>query len=245
MKDDMVLPGFVQALEGMQIEETRRFNLPVPEVYAVDELATKALEFTVTLKAIKQKELPPLDDALAGQVAEGATLESLTDVLRRQLEEDRKQQAERTKRNQIIDYLVSRVECELPQSYLKDETRRIMSDIVQQNQELGVSEEALRKNQKNIVSAASRSARDRLKANFILERIAQEEGMKVEPDELRERIRSLANQNGTSYEKLLSDLQTRGVLSQLQEEILLGKVLDFLSSNATVQASSGEAAPPA
>ena len=69
----------------------------------------------------------------------------------------------------------------MPQSYVKDETRRIMSEIVQHNQMRGISENVLRENQKDIISAASRNARDRLKANFILTRIAEKEGIEVNP----------------------------------------------------------------
>ena len=129
----------------------------------------------------------------------------------------------------------SHVECELPQSYVKDETRRIMSEIVQHNQMRGISEDVLRENQKDIISAASRNARDRLKANFILSRIAEKEGIEVKPQELRERVQVLANQYRVKYEKMMSDLEEKRVIGQVREEVLIGKVLDFLTSNANVE----------
>jgi trigger factor len=127
------------------------------------------------------------------------------------------------------------VECELPQSYVKGETRRIMSEIVQHNQMRGISEDVLRENQKDIISMASRNARDRLKTNFILTRIAEKEGIEVKPLEIRERVQVLANQYRVKYEKMTSDLEEKGAMGQVREEVLFGKVLDFLTSNANVE----------
>jgi FKBP-type peptidyl-prolyl cis-trans isomerase (trigger factor) len=110
-----------------------------------------------------------------------------------------------------------------------------MSEIVQHNQMRGISEDVLRENQKDIISAASRNARDRLKANFILTRIAEKEGIDVKPQELRERVQILANQYRVKFEKMMSDLEEKRALGQVREEVLIGKVLDFLTSNANVE----------
>jgi FKBP-type peptidyl-prolyl cis-trans isomerase (trigger factor) len=99
----------------------------------------------------------------------------------------------------------------------------------------GISEDVLRENQKNIISAASRNARERVKANFILGRIAEKEGIEVKPEELRDRVARLADQNRMKYEKMLSDLEDKGALGQVQHEVLMSKVLDFLTSNANVE----------
>jgi FKBP-type peptidyl-prolyl cis-trans isomerase (trigger factor) len=118
---------------------------------------------------------------------------------------------------------------------LWDLLSRIMSEIVQHNQMRGISEDVLRENQKDIISAASRNARDRLKANFILTRIAEKEGIDVKPQELRERVQILANQYRVKFEKMMSDLEEKRALGQVRDEVLIGKVLDFLTSNANVE----------
>ena len=223
---------------GSNTDETREFNLPVPENYPVSELQGKTLHFRVTLKAVKQMQLPEVDDAFANQVVEGFDLTRLKETVKSRLEAEKIRQIEAAKRNQIVDRLLSSVECELPPSYVKGEARRIMSEIVQQNQMRGVSEEILRENQKDIVNAASRSAKDRVKANFILTRIAGAEGIEVNNDELKERVQELATQYRMTPAKMRTELEEKGALPQLQEEILIGKVLDFLTSNATIETSS-------
>jgi trigger factor len=238
IEEDSFLKGFSEALLGSNIDETREFNLPVPEKYPVSELEGKTLQFRVTLKALKQMQLPEVNDAFASQVVEGFDLAKLQETLRKSLEAEKVRQAETAKRNQIVDRLLSSVECELPPSYVKGEARRIMSEIVQQNQMRGVSEEILRENQKDIINAASRNAKDRVKANFILTRIAEAEGIEVNDNELKGRVQELATQYRMTPEKMRTELEEKGALPQIREEVLIGKVLDFLTSNANIETSS-------
>jgi trigger factor len=235
LDENTFLKGFSDQLVGMQSGETREFDLRVPDAYPVAELVARVLSFKVTLKGIKSMQLPELTDEFAGQVAQGLTLVALRETLKEQLVVEKVGRLEALKQNQIVNYLASHVECELPQSYVKDETRRIMSEIVQHNQMRGISEDILRENQKDIISAASRNARDRLKANFILTRIAEKEGIEVKPQELRERVQALANQYRVKFEKMMADLEEKRALGQVREEVLIGKVLDFLTSNANVE----------
>jgi len=238
LEETTFLKGFSERLVGQSVQESREFDLPVPEEGSVAELAGKQLHFQVTLKAIKKMELPAANDEFADHVVKGTTLETLREKIKEQLAHEKTHKIEASKHNQIIEFLVSRVDFELPQSYVKDETRRIMSEIVHQNQLRGVSEEVLRSNQKEIVSTASRNAKDRLKANFILTRIAEKEGIEVDAPELRERIHVMAHQYRVSEQKMRADLEKNGLLGQVREDVLIGKVLDFLTSNARVEAGA-------
>ena len=238
LQEDSLLPGFGAAIAGMQIGERREFDLKPPDDFPAKSLQNQVIHFQVELKALKRMELPELNDEFAAQIAPDVTLDQLKTQLRERLTEQKREEIERAKRNQIVDYLTQRVECELPQSYVKDETRRIMSEIVEQNQMRGVSEEALRESGKEIMNVASRSAKDRLKASFILTRIGEAEKIEVSGPELKSRVESLAAQHGMSYEKAIAELDKKGAIPQLVEEIQVGKVLDFLTSNANVETSS-------
>jgi trigger factor len=240
LDENTFLKGFSEELIGMRPNETREFDLTVANDYPITDLAGKTLHFSVTLKLIKNMQLPEVNDQFAGEVRSGFTLEQLHNALREDMTSEKRRRAETLKHNQIIDYLVSRVECELPQSYVKDETRRIMSEIVQQNQRRGITEDVLRENQKDIVSAASRNAKERLKGNFILTKIAEKENLEVSPPELKERVQHLADQYRTSFEKMMSELDEKRAIGQVREEVLIGKVLDFLTSNANIEISSGD-----
>jgi trigger factor len=236
-EDDTLLPGFTPSLLGMQVGETREFDLPVPDNFPTASLAGKLIHFRVGLKALKKMNLPELTEEFAGQVAEGLTAEKLRELVRSRLQEERVRGINSRIRTQIVDYLVKNVECELPQSYVRDETRRIMSEIVEHNQQRGVSEELLRESGKEIVDTASRSAKDRLKASFILTRIGVQEKIEVAANDVKQRVAELAVQYRMSPEKAMAELDRRGAIPQIYEEIQVGKVLDFLTSNANVEHS--------
>ncbi len=233
--EETFLKGFSDHVVGMNSGETREFDLMVPNDFANRELASRQLHFNVTLKSIKSMHLPELTDEFAAQISKDLTLDRLQEMMKLQLIAEKARRIETLKKNQILETLGSCVECELPQSYVKNETRRIMSEIVEQNQMRGISEDVLRENQKAIISTASRTARERIKANFILGRIAEKESIEVKPDELRDRVAGMADQYRMKFEKMRSDLEEKGMLGHVREEVLIGKVLDFLTSNATVE----------
>ena len=110
-----------------------------------------------------------------------------------------------------------------------------MNDIVKQNQERGVSDDEIKQNENDIVSNAGQAARDRLKSAFILTRIAEKEGIKVTREEFEAQLHAMSTRYQMPREKLLKNLQENNALGQIEEEILLGKTLAFLASNATVE----------
>ena len=151
---------------------------------------------------------------------------------------------EEAKRQQLISQLLAAADFELPQEYVRSETKRIMDDIVRQNQERGVTDDEIRENTEDIVSNAGTAARDRLKSAFILTRIAEKEGIKVTKQEFDQRINLLAARSQMTRDKLMRNLQERDAFGQIEEELLLAKTLAFLASNATVETlSSAESLP--
>ena len=230
-----LLPGFSEALAGAKADETREFSLDVPEDFPLEALRGKKVDYTVKVRELKQQSLPELDDAFAEKVIPGKTLVELRDVARQSLQGERHTQVEEIKRRQIVGQLVGGTDFELPNDFVRGETRRIMNDIVKQNQERGVSDEEIRDNEKNIVDNAGAAARQRLKSAFILVRIAEKEGIKVTQEELLAQVNALAQRYQMPREKLIRNLQERNAFGQIEEEILLGKTLAFLVGNAKVE----------
>jgi trigger factor len=141
------------------------------------------IQYKVTLKAIKEKVLPALDDAFANTVAKGKSLTELREMAREELGRQKVADVESSKRTGVMKQLLDKVECELPQGLVRQETQRILSDVVRENQARGVTEEVLKENEKELVGVAAQNARERLKGTFILLRIAEKEG--VESDARR------------------------------------------------------------
>lgn len=230
--------GFADNLVGANIGESRTFDIEVPADFQVTELAGQKINYTVKVNSIKQKHLPELNDEFAAGLQAGKTLSEIRDLIKADIENQKKFEAERDKKDQIMNFLLSKVECELPTNLVRSETKRILLDIVRENQNRGVGDDLLKENEKELVNSATKGARDRIRGSFILLRIAEQENLKVTKEEFSARIDSLAERYQVTREKLVKELSNRDALDQINEEILTGKTLDFLASNASLQTNS-------
>lgn len=238
MGEDSFFPGFCAPLVGANLNEECSFQIEVPADFPVEEMRGQKIDYAVTVKGIKEKVLPEVNDEFAARVVQGKTLAELRDLVRDELSRTAVEQAETAKRNQIMDHLTTSVECELPENLVRYETQRILGDIVRENQARGVADETLKENQKEIVGAASQGARNRLKGQFILLRIADEEKITVSREELMQRIAQLAQRYGMTVEKLMKELEKNDSFQQVHEEALTGKVLAFLVSSANIETTA-------
>lgn len=234
-------PGFSDALLGAKAEETRTIDIEVPQDFAVEEMRGQKIQYAVTVKGLKTKQQPELNDEFASKVVAGKTAADLRALAKDELQRQKETQAAADKRAQVMAHLLSKVECELPENLVQGETRRLLAEIVKENQSRGVTEEVIRENEKELVSSAGQSARDRLKGTFILLRIAEAEKIGVTREEFQGRIAAMAARYGMAFDKMLKELEKREALDQINEEILTGKVLDFLVANASVQTDSAAA----
>ena len=232
---ETLLPGFSEALLGATAGETREFSLDTPADIPIESLRGKKLDYTVKVRELKSQNLPALDDAFAEKVTPGKTYAELRTLARESLQGERKGMIEEAKRRQIISHLTGATEFDLPADFVRGETRRIMNDIVKQNQDRGVSDDEIKSNEQDIVVNAGQAARDRLKSAFILTRIAEKEEIKVTREEFEGQLNIMSARYQMPREKLLKQLQEANAFGQIEEELLLGKTLAFLASNATVE----------
>jgi trigger factor len=235
MTPESFFPGFCEALVGAGLNEAREFDLTVPEDFVLKEMAGKVLHYAVTVKGLKSKKLPEVDDAFAATVIEGKTLADLRELAKGELTRQRKDENESQKREQVMSFLVSKVECELPQNYVAGETRRILSEIVQQQQARGMTDEGIKESEKELVEAASRGAKEKLKGTFILQRIAELEKVTVTQAEMRARIAAMAARYNMTPDKAARELEKRDATDRVAEDILSKKVIDLLVANADVR----------
>ena len=229
------LPKFCEQLIGLKPGETRLAIVNFPDEFPVKELAGKKADYAVTLREIKDKVLPPIDDALAAKLAPGKTLAALREMIEHDLEHAKEHDSERAKESQIVKYLHERIQVELPPALLQNETRRALAELVQRNRERGVTDDMLKEKEKELIDAAAGLAAHRLKTNFILHRIAEGENIQVTKEDLDLRIRQEAARYDISPDKMRKELQERNALDEVAEQLLLGKTLDFLKANVSIE----------
>src|SRR6266498_2395141 len=239
---DNFLPAFCEQMTGQKRDETRKITIAFPADFPVKELAAKEGSYMVTLREIKEKVLPGLDDAFAEKLIPGKTLVDLRQMIKHDLEHEKEHERERAKEGQVVKYLHERIQFELPPALLKNETRRILADLVQRNRERGVPDEMLKDKETELIESAAGLAAHRLKTNFILHRIAERENIKVSRDDINTRLREESARYNVPMEKMRKELQEHDGLDAFAEQILLGKTLDFLKANVSVEAAQEPAA---
>jgi trigger factor len=243
MAADNFLPTFCEQLVGHKRGDTLLIQLKFPDDVIATELAGKTGNYAVTVNEIKVKTLPALDDAFAEKLLPGKNLEELRHTVEHDLEHEKEHEIERAKENQIVKFLNEKIQFDLPPSLLTHETRRALSEIVQSNRARGVPDEALKEKEKELVEGAGGLAAHRLKTNFILHRIAEQEKIQITREELDKSIRERAAQLNVSVEKMRKQLEENDGLNGLAEQLLLGKTLDFLKTNVTIERAEKPAAP--
>ena len=136
-KPDSFIPGFADQLMGAKAGDKRTVNVDFPADFVTPQLAGKKGAYEVEVVEVKEKVLPPLDDELAK--AYGAeSLEKLQAGVRRDLENELKFKQEKTLRTELVRALMGRVNFELPETAVAQETRNVVYDLVQENAKRGV-----------------------------------------------------------------------------------------------------------
>jgi trigger factor len=239
------LPKFCEQIVGMKPGDTRSVQVEFPADFPVTELAEKKADYAVTLNEIKEKVLPAVDDAFAAKIMPEKTLAELRHAIEHSLEHEKEHEIERAKEQQIVKFLHERISFDLPPPLLKNETRRALNELVHRNRERGVPDELLKGKEKELIEGAGSLAAHRLKTNFILHRIAEAEKLEVTREEIDESIRAQAAHYNVSVEKMRKEFEENDRINGLAEEILLGKTLDFLKANVSVETTPETAAAEA
>ncbi len=232
-KQNPLIPGIVEALIGSGKDDKKTVTVTIPDDFIYEELIGKEAKYEIEIVQVKEKFLPELDDAFA----KGFGAESM-DKLREGVENDLKNELEyslkKSIRNQCVDKLLSAVNCDLPETIVNEATRAAVHNIVQQNHQRGVGKDIIEENKDRIYANAKADAEVRVRANYILSRIAEKEGIKVTDQELSRQIAAIAAQQKVKPQKLAQQLKDNGTLYQVQEEIMNGKVIDLLEEKAKV-----------
>ena len=228
------IPGFADQLLGAKAGEKRGVTVDFPTDFVTPQLAGKKGVYDVEIVEVKEKVLPPLDEGFAKTYG-AESMEALRAGVRRDLENELNHKQHRTVRNQLVRSLLNRVNFELPETAVAQETRNVVFDIVQENAKRGVSRDIIEKQKEQIYSAANQNAKERVKVAFLLRKIAEKEDIKVSQEEIAQRINQLAIAYQIPADKFLKDLQKRNGLIEIFDQIMNEKVLDMLQQNARIE----------
>jgi trigger factor len=231
MRPEGFLPKFAEQLVGLEKGGTRTVEVEFPADFSQAALAGKKIQYEAELKEIKIKHAPALDDAFAQEVAK-LNLAELKTRVRENLELDKKSQADRASRNEIVQKLISSIEFDLPPSAVDEETHAAVYDIVAENQARGVPANVLEEKKQEIFDNAARSARDLVKFKFIAAQIAEQEKIEVTNEQIAQHLAFLAQRESITIEKMADRVCKNNAFGAIRGQIRNQLVLDFLLKEA-------------
>ena len=227
-------PGFDEQLLGLEIGTTKTFTVHYPSDYAIGELANAEITYTVTLKAIKRRVVPALDDELAKDLGEFQTLEELRVRVRQDVEHQARHAAERELRAELMKQLAARVPFELPPSLIEREMDRRLEDfagrLVEQNidpRQAGIDWKAFRESQQE-------PAREAVAAALVLDEVARREQLAATPEDVEQEVGRYAERSGHTPAAVRARFEKDGALGRIAAGLRREKSVDFLLARATI-----------
>lgn len=234
IKENSFLPGFTEQLVGANAGEKRTVKVTFPKDFVSPALSEKEAVYEVEIKQVKEKALPALDDNFAKEF-KAPSLSDLREGVRKDLQNELNFKRAQSVRNQVMKALLDKVNFDLPESVVTAETRSVINDIVQDSHRRGVPTENIESQKNEIFGYANANAKERVKGAFILGRIADKEGIRVSQEDLVQRVTQLAAQNQMTFQKMVKELQDRGALATVRDQVLVGKALEFVVQHAHVE----------
>ncbi len=230
-------PGFDEQLLGLSAGQEKTFSIRYPQDYTISELANTEVGYTVTVKDLRRRVLPELDDEFAKDLGEFDTLAALRARVREDLEHEARHSAERDVRADLMKQLAARVPFEVPPSLiereldrrLEDFARRLMEQKIDPRQ-AGIDWDAFRESQREV-------ARESVAGAIYLDEVARREHLDPTAEELDQEVNRWAEGSGRTPAAVRAALEKDGGLSRLAAGLRREKSIDFLRTRATIETS--------
>jgi trigger factor len=230
-----LVPGFEEQLEGASAGDERTVAITFPEDYGADELAGQEAQFAVTVKEVKAKELPEVDDDLAAE-AGFDTLDELRDDIRERLAEGDERRIDAEFREAVLDSAVANAKVDVPDPLVEARSRELWEQMLHSLSHQGISKEMYLqisgRSEDDIVAEGKADAERQLKREAVLAAIVAAESIEPSEDELLEALEQAAPSERTSAKKLLERMRSAGRLDAFKAELAQRKALDLLAESA-------------
>ena len=234
-----MLDGLDEALEGLSADETATFQTEL----AGGQLAGSQADVTVTVRSVKVKDLPELDDDFAQSASEFNTVGELRSNTRKQMEAMRKAGQAGQARDRAIEALLTRIDIPLPETLVEHEIEHRRESLQRDLDQAGLTLEAYAESRQlspaDVEKEVGDEVRQSVKARFILDQLAERENLTIEQDEIGQYITQLAYQSGVSPDQFARQLTSSGQLSAVVSDVLRSKAADVLAERVKVTDESG------
>jgi trigger factor len=225
-------PGFDANLIGLNEGDARTFTIHFPGSYPAEELANTEQTYAVTVKGIRRRVLPELDDEFAKDVGAFESLAALRDRVRADLQEEAQENSRRQVRGDLFKQLSSRITFELPASLVDREMDRRLEEFARQLMSQHVDPRQAGIDWAQFREAQREPARDAVASALVLDEIARREQITVRPEDVDKEVERFATRAGRTPAALRAQLEKEGGISRLYAGLRREKAVDLALSRA-------------
>ena len=226
---------FEEQMIGMNIGEEKELNVTFPEDYHAENLKGKPATFKVTVKEIKEKQLPELDDDFAQDVSDFDTLAEYKDDLKKKIAERKESEAKAKKESEAIEKVVEAAKMDIPQAMIDTQVNRMLEDFAMRLQQQGLSVEQYFQytgmTADKIMEEMKPEAVKRIKNSLVLEAVAKAENIEVSEEEFEAELQKMADMYKMEIEKIKEFMQDAEA-KQMKDDIAIQKAVELIVSSA-------------
>lgn len=226
------MAGFTEGLLGMTPGEEKSIEVAYPEDYGNARLAGKTVTFHVHLKAIRQKELPELNDEFAGDVGDYQNLEELRQAVRNAIFAERQYIAQQEAKNKIIESLVDMHDFPVPEAYVERQIKNLVERHLHSLAAEGVDPSKIKLDWAKIKSSQRERATREVKASLLLQRISERENLYATEEEVDREVARIARQEREPVAATRIRLEKEQALGKIASRIRTEKTLSYLFEHA-------------
>jgi len=235
--DPSTVDAFTENLRGAAPEEVREFDVTYPDDYERKNLAGRTVKFRATVKAVRRKELPELNDDFAKDLGDYKTLDEVKDAIRKSLLAAREQQAQESAKHELIDKLVDAHNFPVPEIYVDRQIEINMETQLRQLAAQGIDPRSIKLDWKKVrESQKDRAARD-VRASLLLDKIGDREAITATQEEVDREVQKVARQQREPVATVRAKLQKEGGIGRIAGHIRTEKTLNFLFEQARKEAA--------
>ena len=229
------IPGFEEQLVGAEIGNEVEVKVTFPEDYQAEELQGREAVFKCTVKEIREKEIPELDDEFASEVSEFDTLAEYKEYVRKNLTEKKEKDAEAARENEAVQAAVEASEIEIPEAMLETQQRQMVDEFAQRITMQGMSMEQYMQftgaTYEKMIEQVKPQAEERIRARLVLEAIVKAENIAATDEEFEEELKTMAEVYQMEIDKV-KELMGEREKKNIMQDLAVRKAAEFVAKNA-------------
>lgn len=237
------IPGFEDQLVGAEIGVEKEVNVTFPENYHANDLAGKPAVFKCTVKAIKVKELPELDDEFAKDVSEFDTLAEYKADIEKKLKERKEDVAKREREDKAVDAVIANAQMDIPEPMIQNQIDQLMQDFIRRMQAQGLSIDQYYQftglDSAKVQEQMRPQALKRIQSRLVLEKVAEAENIQISEEQLEEELKKMAEMYKMELDKL-KELMGDYEKEQIKADMAVQEAVTLIAEAAQVVEKKAE-----